>query len=169
MEVDFWSYIIQNLNVCIFATCIKEASLARNPCGMFCFSLLFFFCVDSLHLPAYQRVQTSIFIFHLQENSLIWSIIILKDEQAQAEVASTSSKAGMFLITGFYSSPVPRDAHTSGLKSHGWWLSAAAIWFCDLCPSKHRLIWFCSSFIRENTLDELSCGSGDARVRIYRV
>lgn len=42
MEVDFWSYIIQNINVCIFATCIKEASLARNPCGMFCFSLLFF-------------------------------------------------------------------------------------------------------------------------------
>lgn len=60
MEVDFWSYIIQNINVCIFATCIKEASLARNPCGMFCFSLLFFSVLIHF-ISQLIRVQTSIF------------------------------------------------------------------------------------------------------------
>lgn len=61
------------------------------------------------------KAQTSIFIFQLLENSVSLSISALEDEQVLAEVTSSSSKAGLFLITGFYSSPVCRDANTSCL------------------------------------------------------
>lgn len=157
MEADFWR-CIYNSHINVLNLHYKHQKSIFSSRSEWNALFLIFLCVEPFHPPPYQTVQTSTFIFQLLENSLILSITALEDEQILAEVTSTSSKAGMFLITGFYSSPVYREANTSRLrsplKSHGWWLSTRTIWFCDLCLSKHLLIWFYSSFIRENTLDE---------------